>query len=241
MKDCLSSSAVAQCMLRGAAQLPSVRVVGACPIADGGDGFLEAVLSGSASGGQRTERVKIRVWDPLARPIEAEYGVINKERCVVEMALASGLWLLQPEERDPSRTSTHGTGAVLRAAVSRAETKSVVIGIGGSATNDGGAGLAQALGYRFFDEAGREIESVCGALLGRIKRIDDAEVLPAIKERRVDIVVGCDVTNPLLGVAGATAVYGPQKGARSAKMQAELEEGLKNLALVAVIPLCAIF
>ncbi|MDP9264929.1 MAG: glycerate kinase [Chloroflexota bacterium] len=174
------------------------------PLADGGEGTVRALVR-ATSGTLRTSRVH----DPLGREIDAEWGVLGDGKtAVVEMAAASGLPLLGDDERDPRVTSTRGTGElILAAATSGAER--IVVGIGGSATNDGGAGMARALGYRFLDRDGNELPEGGLALRGlhRIEGQTDTRLIrPAIE-------VACDVRNPLLGPEGATAIYGPQKGA----------------------------
>jgi glycerate kinase len=176
------------------------------PLADGGDGTLETLVQATRGS---THRAVVR--DPLGRPIEAVWGrmgAAEPDTAVVEMASASGLRLLAPQERDPLRASTFGAGELIREAV-EAECKRIVVGIGGSATNDGGAGMAQALGARFLDAEGRELEPG-GAALARLARIDRSGWrLP----EGVEVLVACDVDNPLVGPQGASAVYGPQKGA----------------------------
>lgn len=180
------------------------------PIADGGEGTTEAILL--ASGGtQRTAWVQ----DPLGRTIQAHYGLLPDDRAVLEMAEASGLPLLKESERDPKRTSTYGTGQLIRAALDEGA-RDILIGIGGSATNDCGMGMAQALGVRFLDAEDRELGSEPTELL-RLEHIDISGLDRRISECR--ITVACDVTNPLTGPRGASAVYGPQKGATDADVQ----------------------
>ncbi len=190
------------------------------PLADGGEGTVRALVQ--ATGGRiRTAHVH----DPLGREIEATWGVLGDSKtAVVEMAAASGLTLLRENERDPRATSTRGTGElILEAATSGADR--IVVGIGGSATNDGGAGMARAFGYRFLDRDGRELPEG-GAALAQLHHIegqtDSRLIRPAIE-------VACDVRNPLLGPMGASAVYGPQKGA-SPEMVAELDRALARYA-----------
>ena len=190
------------------------------PLADGGEGTVRALVTATLG------RTRItRVHDPLGREIDAEWGLLGDGKtAVVEMAAASGLPLLRPEERDARVTSTRGTGElILAAAMSGAHR--IVVGIGGSATNDGGAGMARAFGYRFFDREGRELEEG-GAALIRLARIDGQTdprlVRPAIE-------VACDVRNPLLGPEGASAVYGPQKGA-TPQIVKELDAALERYA-----------
>jgi glycerate kinase len=190
------------------------------PLADGGEGTVRALVH--ATGG-RTRRS--RAHDPLGREIEAEWGLLGDGRtAVVEMAAASGLPLLRPEERDPRITSTRGTGELmLEAAMSGASR--VVIGIGGSATNDGGSGMARAIGFRFLDREGSDLPEG-GAALARLHRIE-GHVDPRLM--RVRIEVASDVTNPLLGPEGASAVFGPQKGA-TPEVVAELDAALARYA-----------
>ncbi len=174
------------------------------PVADGGEGTVRALVE--ATGGEyRTTRVR----DPLGRPVDARWGLIDGGRtAVTEMAAASGLPLVRQEERDALRASTYGTGELLLAAA-RSGARRVIVGIGGSATNDGGAGALAAIGLRLLDAAGRELPPG-GASLARLARID-GEVDPRLA--RVELLVASDVRNPLCGPEGASAVFGPQKGA----------------------------
>ena len=192
------------------------------PLADGGDGTVQT-LTTALHGTLR----KVAVHDPLGRPIETVYGIAGKT-AVIEMALASGMVLLDQEERNPLKTSTFGTGEIIREAL-RSGADTLIIGIGGSATVDGGAGMAEALGFRFYDEAGKQIEGLCGGNLSGISRIDSSEAEPLL--RKAEIRIASDVTNPLLGAEGAVAVFAPQKGAAPAMMPI-LEEGLRHLAEV---------
>jgi len=189
------------------------------PIADGGEGTVDALL-----GGLGGEKVFVKAEDPLGRQIDSYYGIING-KAVIEMATASGLPLLEIQERNPLITSTYGTGQVLLSALEAGYTD-ITIGIGGSATNDGGAGLARALGFRLLDSRGSEITGG-GASLKHIVSIDDSNANPLI--RSADIHVACDVSNPLLGSEGASAVYGPQKGADQ-QMVEELDSALTCFA-----------
>jgi glycerate kinase len=176
-------------------------------MADGGEGTLDALVA--ALGG---ERQTVRVTGPLGDPVEAEYGVAPSAGGViglVEMARASGLELISEERRDPKWTTTRGTGELILAACSH-RPRQVIVCIGGSATNDGGAGMAQALGVRLLDDRGNELPPGGAALLD-LARIDATGLSPAVKD--VEFVVASDVDNPLVGPYGASAVYGPQKGA----------------------------
>lgn len=193
------------------------------PMADGGDGTMTAIVQ--ATGGSI---VKARVRDPLGRPIQAEFGLTGDGRtAILEMALASGLALLKPRERNPLKTTSQGTGDLILAALDRGVTD-ILLAIGGSATVDGGMGMAQALGVRFLSTSGKELPGT-GAYLDRINDIDLTRLDPRL--RSVSIRVACDVDNPVCGPRGAAAVFGPQKGATPAMVR-QLDAGLRNLAIV---------
>ncbi|HEY7280001.1 MAG TPA: glycerate kinase [Actinomycetota bacterium] len=193
------------------------------PMADGGEGTLEALVV--ALGGERRAAT---VTGPLGAPVEAAFGLVpgpDGPAGVVEMALASGLALIPDQRRDPRRTTTRGTGELILAAC-RAGARSVIVCIGGSGTNDGGAGMAQALGFRLLDASGDELPPG-GAALASLDRVD-----PQGRARELEgvaFVVAIDVDNPLTGPAGASAVYGPQKGLR-AKDVPVLDGALRRLA-----------
>jgi len=182
---------------------PGVDIV-CVPMADGGEGTVQSLVDGLGG-----VFVSCEAQDPLGRPVTAVYGLTENRTAVIEMAQASGLTLLKENERDPMITSTFGTGQLIKDALGRGARK-FIIGIGGSATNDGGAGMAEALGYRFLDKRGNELQRGGGALM-RLSRIDSADADPRLKDSV--FTVACDVENPLLGPAGASAVFGPQKGA----------------------------
>jgi len=189
------------------------------PVADGGEGTVEAVITGA--GGKWQESA---VNDPLGRGIMARWGT-TENFAVIEMAEASGLPLLADQERNPLLTSTYGTGQLIEEAMNQGY-RNLLVGLGGSATNDGGIGMARALGLRFLDKDGQEI-SDGGGDLHRLHRIDMQNLDPRIIE--TEITIASDVTNPLLGEKGATATYSAQKGADEAMMRL-LEEGLAQLA-----------
>jgi glycerate kinase len=194
------------------------------PVADGGEGTLDALVEALDG---RTER--IRVTGPLGDPVDADFGLAGGEglTAVVEMARASGLGLISEDRRDPMRATTVGTGELILGAA-RHRPKRIIVCIGGSATNDGGAGMAQALGARLRDEAGRDLPPG-GAALRALASIDTSQIAPEVRD--TDIVVATDVENPLTGPHGASAVYGPQKGA-SPEQVSMLDEGLRHLAAV---------
>lgn len=190
------------------------------PLADGGEGTVRALVRAT-----RGELRHARAHDPLLREIDAEWGILgDRTTAVVEMAAANGLPLLRETERDPRMTSTRGTGELILAAATTGAHR-IVIGIGGSATNDGGAGMARAFGYRFFDREGAELPEG-GAALARLWRID-GQTDPRLIRPSID--VACDVRNPLLGSEGATAIFGPQKGATPEAVR-ELDAALTKYA-----------
>lgn len=204
-KGCLNALNVAIAMRRGVQRVYPESVIDMIPMADGGEGTVDAILSAVHG-----EKIEVNVTDPLGRSIGAVYGLIdNGATAIIEMAAASGLTLLRAEERDPRITSTQGTGELIRDALDRG-VKKILLGIGGSATNDGGAGLAVALGVRLLDAQSKELPQG-GAALANLVSIDMSEIDPRLSE--VQIEVACDVQNPLCGPEGASAVYGPQKGA----------------------------
>ncbi len=180
-------------------------VIEKVPMADGGEGTVQSLVD--ATGGHIQTQ---RVLGPLGNEVEAEFGILaDGETAVIEMAAASGLTLVPPDKRNPLRTTTYGTGQLIRAALETG-CKRLIIGIGGSATNDGGAGMAEALGVKFLNADGKPIQRG-GSGLGELASIDIAGLHPAIAE--TETVVACDVNNPLTGPEGASHVYGPQKGA----------------------------
>jgi glycerate 2-kinase len=204
-KGSLSATEAAIAIARGVCEaFPDAEIV-QIPVADGGDGTAEALVAA-----HKGTFKSVNVEGPLGDPVLASYGLIESGRtAVVELASASGYALLTPADRDPRRTSTYGFGQLLEAA-RQGGAESVIAGIGGSATNDGGAGMAQALGYRLLDAFGRDVPRGGEALL-RLERIDGTGLDAGW--RSVKVMVACDVTNPLTGPEGASYVYGPQKGA----------------------------
>lgn len=194
-------------------------IVHKIPAADGGEGTVDAFLT--AAGG---EKVYCTVKDPLNRDIEAFYGILPDRTAVIEMAAASGLPLIEGKE-NPLQATTYGTGQLILNAIDKG-CKKIIIGIGGSATVDGGIGAVSAIGARFLNKAGNEV-SLNGSGLRDIEYIDVSGLDPRIKT--CSTTVACDVTNPLYGTDGAAYVFGPQKGADQA-MVMQLDEGLKHYA-----------
>ncbi|MDR2450195.1 MAG: glycerate kinase [Candidatus Accumulibacter sp.] len=223
-KGSVSALGVAQAMERGIRRVFPRAEVRKIPIADGGEGTVEALIAATNGVLRRMDAT-----GPLGEHVAAHWGILGDGRtAVVEMAAASGLPLVPEERRDPRVATTRGTGELLRAALD-AGLRQILIGIGGSATNDGGAGMARALGARFLDADGRELPDG-GAALARLTRIDLSGLDPRLKDCR--ITVACDVDNPLCGPRGASAVFGPQKGA-SPEIVAELDAALARFSLIA--------
>ena len=223
-KESMSARDAAEAIARGVrAVVPHAECV-VVPVSDGGEGFT-ASLSSALEATLHT----VRVTDALGRPVRAELALAPgaaPPTAVVEMASAAGLMHISPEERDPWRASTRGVGELLSHALDLlGDGGRILIGIGGSATNDGGVGLLHALGVRFYDSDGSSLSPDPSSLAGRLARIDTSGLDPRLQ--RVRIEVACDVANPLLGSNGASAVFGPQKGATPpvvAKLDRFLEE-----------------
>jgi len=217
-KGSLSALEVAEAVSKG---LPEGWEVALCPIADGGEGFVEVLTA--VSGG---EVISVEVGDPLGRRVIAEYGLAEidgRRVAFVEMSAASGLWRVRAAERDPLRSSTFGTGELIRHAAVISKADRICVGLGGSATNDGGAGMAAALGVSFLGAHGDELRWSPDDLKN-LAMIDESGRIPL-----PEIVVACDVDNPLCGSRGASAVFGPQKGA-SAEDVERLDGILQRLA-----------
>lgn len=200
---------------------PDAEIIG-LPLADGGEGTVDALIA--ALGGAKHSCV---VRGPLGAPVDAEFGVAG-DLAIIEMSAASGLMLINPAERNPLETSTYGTGELIRAALDLG-VKKIIVGIGGSATVDGGVGMAEALGVRFFDADGAEITGLCGGKLGEIADINCSGIDSRLAQ--VKVTIAADVNNPLLGTRGAVAMFAPQKGGTPENMPI-LENGLANLRQV---------
>ncbi len=222
-KGSLTATDAAQAMEAGIRKvLPDAEVL-QVPVADGGDGLVDVAIE--ALGG---EKRSLEVKGPRNSPLVADFCYVESKNLVtVEMALASGLALLPEDLQDPTLTTTYGTGELIKAGLELG-VKEIHVGIGGSATTDGGIGMAQALGVRFLDQDGKELPGI-GASLAAIDKIDLSGLDPRIQKTTIKAV--CDVDNPLYGPQGAAVVYGPQKGATPEQVE-ELDNGLKNLAVV---------
>ena len=222
-KGSLSASQAAAAIARGVREARPEADVVEIPVADGGEGTVDALASA-----KKGTYLSVEVEGPLGGSVRATYGLIDAGSTgVVELASASGLTLIPAEKRDPRKTSTYGFGQLLDA-VRRQGVGQIIAGIGGSATNDGGAGMAQALGYRLLDASGHDL-SRGGAALARLDRIDTSGFDPAW--RSISVMVASDVTNPLVGPQGASHIYGPQKGADDEAVR-ELDQALARLAEV---------
>jgi len=257
-KECLPAAAVAQAIARGVLDVCSGAVLDLCPMADGGEGTVEAMVAATSG-----RLMTADVFDPLGKPIRAHWGLLGESAgallpgelgllgaavageadgeastwssappqgvAVIEMAAASGLHLVPAELRDPLRTTSFGTGQLIRAALDEGVTK-IILGIGGSATVDGGTGAAQALGATFLDARGKMM--ICGlggGALAEIGRVDLSGLDPRLAG--VAIHIACDVKNPLTGINGAAVVFGPQKGA-TPEMVDLLDRGLSHWAKI---------
>jgi glycerate kinase len=218
-KGSLAAAAVAEALAFGWQSVLPETACSFAPIADGGEGFSEALAKSLGA-----EWITLDSVDALGRPIRARYAWVGTDQtAILEMSEASGLWRIAPSERDPRRANTYGTGLLLRDAVQRGARR-ILLGLGGSATTDGGAGMAAALGFRFLAaDSGEELEPF-PCHLPKIGRIDASSV-PVLPE----IVAACDVQNPLLGPRGTAAVFSPQKGA-DPEMVGFLEGALAHFA-----------
>ena len=223
-KGSLSAVDAAKAMEEGILSVFPAAEVKKVPIADGGEGTVEALVLATSGC-----ILKNQVIGPLGDTVEACWGILGDgETAVIEMASASGLPLVPEGRRNPRITTTYGTGQLMKAAMDMGIRK-LIIGIGGSATNDGGVGMACALGFKFFDADGCRLPAG-GAALAHLARIDLGAADPRLAE--TTILVACDVNNPLCGPQGASAIYGPQKGATS-EMIIELDAALKKYAEIA--------
>ncbi len=223
-KGSLSAIEVANAMERGIISVFPDAKVTKVPIADGGEGTVEALVT--ATGGRMMYE---KVMGPLGDIVEACWGILgDNQTAVIEMAAASGLTLVSKDKLNPRIATTFGTGQLIKRALELGIRK-LIIGIGGSATNDGGAGMARALGVKFFDELNNELPNG-GAALKNLTKIDSKQLDPRLA--KTTILVACDVDNPLCGPRGASAVYGAQKGA-TPEMIEELDQALKHYAEIA--------
>ena len=220
-KESLTSIEVADYLKEGFKKADKNFEITKLPLADGGEGTVKSLVAATDG-----KIMKKEVTDPLGNKVEAIYGILGDGKTgVIEMATASGLPLVPKDKRNPLKTTTYGTGELIKAALDQGCTK-LIIGIGGSATNDCGVGMAQALGGKFLDEDGKQI-GYGGQYLKDIEKIDLSQLDSRIAETEIE--VACDVDNPLYGKNGAAYIYGPQKGASKDQVK-ELDQGLKHIA-----------
>ena len=219
----LSAMQAALCIKKAAVSVfgDSCRCV-LMPVSDGGEGFVD--ICAMACDGQV---INVHVSGPLGNPVDAKYMILNDGRCIIEMAQAAGLTLIKPERRNPLHTSTYGVGQMIKDALDK-NIRRFIIGLGGSATNDGGTGALSALGAVFKDENGIVLRA-CGMNLSKIVTVDLSGFDKRIYES--EIILACDVDIPLFGKTGTTLLYSPQKGADES-MSLYLEEGMKHFAAV---------
>ena len=222
-KGNLSALEVANLIEKGIRRVYSKAEIVKVPMADGGEGTVRSLVDAT-----KGRIIKREVTGPLGKRVKASYGILgDKKTAIIEMASASGLPLVPKSKRNPLLTTTYGTGELIKAALDRGCGK-IIVGIGGSATVDGGAGMAQALGVRLLGKKGREI-GFGGGALGNLERIDISKMDERIK--KTEVLVASDVDNPLTGPKGAARVYAPQKGA-TPSMVKRLEKNLKRYALI---------
>lgn len=223
-KESMTAKKACEAMERGIRNVfPEAEVIHV-PMADGGEGTVDALVDGS-----KGSRIEVTVSGPLpTEKVTTYYGLLyDKKTAVIEMAKANGIERLAREKRNPLITSTYGTGEMIKAALDQGVEK-IIIGVGGSVTNDGGAGMAQALGVRFLDDENKDLP-LGGAALRALAKIDTTKLDPRLKD--TEIIIASDVTNPLTGPQGASVVFGPQKGATPLMVE-ELDQALAHYAEV---------
>lgn len=221
-KGALSSKELADVIEEGIFNILPDTSVSKIPIADGGEGTTETMVEGLGG-----KKVRLNVHDPLMRNISAEYGLLDDGTSIVEMAQSSGLTLVEKEKQNPLNTTTYGVGDIIKDAIVKGS-RNFIIGIGGSATNDGGIGMLASLGYKFYDKDNNLLLPI-GSSLNKISRIDDGKRLEYLDE--CNFLVACDVDNPFYGTYGAAHVYAKQKGASQEEIL-ELDKGLENFSKV---------
>ena len=227
-KESMTAKEVCQAMENGIRKvLPDAKII-SVPMSDGGEGTMDSLID--ATNGQK---YAVKVTEPLGTPVTAHYGILGDQKtAIIEMAEASGLSYVPQDKRTPAtikKTTTFGTGELINAALKHDVTR-VIIGLGGSSTNDGGSGMAQAIGVKFFDHNDHEItQKLGGGDLKQITRIDTIDINPKIKKTK--FLLASDVANPLTGTNGASYVFGPQKGADQATAK-ELDENLSHYAKI---------
>jgi len=225
-KNSLSAAQAGEAIAKGLRRVGAELEIVTVPMADGGEGTVEALV-----GATKGQLCRVQVCGPLGETVEADYGILgggegSKTTAVIEMAAAAGLYLVPPKKRNPLKTTTFGVGELIRDGLQQG-CRNFIIGIGGSATNDCGTGMAQALGIKFFDQAGEEItRAMAGELLGEVANLDISGLAAELKG--CTFTVASDVKNPLLGPQGASQVYARQKGANDRDI-AVLEGNMSNI------------
>ena len=224
LKGSLSSVEAGKAIANGIRRVEENSIVNVRPLADGGEGTVEALVEGMGGIYQT-----VTVCGPLGESIDCKYGIIEETRtAIIEMSGAAGITLVEPEQRNPLNTTTYGVGEVIKDAISKG-CRRFLVGIGGSATNDCGIGMLQALGYEFLDAQGKQVP--LGAKgIAEIVEISDELVIPELKE--CSFQIACDVTNPLCGEQGCSAIYGPQKGATKEMVQ-DMDQWIGKFATLA--------
>lgn len=222
-KGSLSSNELGEALSLGIKKIYKDAEIIKIPIADGGEGTVEAMVEGTEG-----KFIEVEVHGPLMNKIKAIYGILGDGKtAIIEMATASGLPLVPAEKRNPNKTTTFGTGELIKDAIKKG-CREFIIGIGGSATNDGGLGMMQALGYKFYDKEGKELGQG-GEIMNQIEKIDSTQALKELSQ--CNFLIACDVDNPFYGPRGAAHIYGKQKGANE-QMILELDNGLKHLSKI---------
>src|SRR5690606_39049341 len=222
-KDCLSAKEVGSYISKGIRRVYPKAIINEIPLSDGGEGLIDALLEGVGG-----ELKSVPVLDPLGRSIHAEFGIFKDgTTAIIELARASGLELLRKNERNPLLTSTYGTGELIRAALDQG-CKKIIVGLGGSATNDGGTGMLKALGARFLNKIGEEIDEGGGGLID-LHRVDLAHFDARLAH--CEMIVACDVSNPLAGPDGASFIYGAQKGGDRKALE-QLDRNLQHYGTI---------
>ncbi|WP_455538943.1 glycerate kinase family protein [Terrisporobacter sp.] len=223
LKGSLSSIEAANAIKKGIENSKLDAQVEIKPLADGGEGTVDALVEGMDG-----KRKVVEVCGPATKKVKATYGILNNSNTtIMEMAQAAGITQVSGDEKNPLTTTTYGVGEMIKDAIDEG-CRNFVMGIGGSATNDAGVGMLQALGFKFYDE-NDEIVGLGGQVLNKIKKIDASEKLKELDE--CNFKIACDVNNPLFGENGAAHIFGPQKGA-TPEIVEELDKGLKNFAEV---------
>lgn len=222
-KGCMSSLEAGNCIREAVEDTGYVSDIKVFPLADGGEGTVEALMSC-----MHGKEIEVEVTGPLGEKVSSYYGVLEEEKlAVMEMANVAGITMVADRSKNPMNTTTYGVGEMILDAANRG-CREFIIGIGGSATNDGGLGMLTALGVEFYNKEGKKA-GIFGRDVMRVDRVDTSHLAEVLKECHFTIM--CDVTNPLCGEMGSSAIYGPQKGA-TAKTIAQMDEGLKQYAEV---------